>query len=47
MGICKWFTSTDVQVKYGTQIEGLLGTMGALRRLIPSASAAFMVAVGA
>lgn len=24
----KWFTSTDVQVKYGTQIEGLLGTMG-------------------
>lgn len=24
----KWFTSTDVQVKYGTQIEGLLGTLG-------------------
>lgn len=24
----KWFTSTDVQVEYGTQIEGLLGQMG-------------------
>ena len=24
----KWFTETDTQVQYGTQIEGLLGTMG-------------------
>ena len=24
----KWFTETDTQVRYGTQIEGLLGTMG-------------------
>lgn len=24
----KWFTDTDTQVHYGTQIEGLLGTMG-------------------
>lgn len=24
----KWFTDTDTQVRYGTQIEGLLGTMG-------------------
>ena len=24
----KWFTDTDTQVQYGTQIEGLLGTMG-------------------
>ncbi len=24
----KWFCSTDVQVEYGTQIEGLLGQMG-------------------
>lgn len=24
----KWFTSTDVQVEYGTQIEGLLGQLG-------------------
>ena len=24
----KWFTSTEVQVQYGTQIEGLLGTLG-------------------
>lgn len=24
----KWFTETEVQVEYGTQIEGLLGTMG-------------------
>ncbi len=24
----KWFTSTEVQVEYGTQIEGLLGTLG-------------------
>ena len=37
----KWFTSTDVQVKYGTQIEGLLGTMGALRRLIPKRFSSF------
>ena len=24
----KWFTETETQVQYGTQIEGLLGTMG-------------------
>lgn len=24
----KWFTSTEVQVQYGTQIEGLLGNLG-------------------
>lgn len=24
----KWFTETETQVEYGTQIEGLLGTMG-------------------
>ncbi|MDE5564310.1 MAG: hypothetical protein K2I93_04080 [Oscillospiraceae bacterium] len=24
----KWFTSTEVQVEYGTQIEGLLGQLG-------------------
>lgn len=24
----KWFTDTDTQIHYGTQIEGLLGTMG-------------------
>lgn len=24
----KWFTETDTQVQYGTQIEGLLGTLG-------------------
>ena len=24
----KWFTDTETQVRYGTQIEGLLGTMG-------------------
>ena len=24
----KWFTEADTQVQYGTQIEGLLGTMG-------------------
>ena len=24
----KWFTSTEAQVQYGTQTEGLLGTMG-------------------
>ena len=24
----KWFTETDTQVQYATQIEGLLGTMG-------------------
>lgn len=24
----KWFTDTDTQVRYGTQIEGLLGTLG-------------------
>ena len=24
----KWFTDTDTQVRYGNQIEGLLGTMG-------------------
>ena len=24
----KWFCSTEVQVEYGTQIEGLLGQMG-------------------
>ena len=24
----KWFTETDTQIHYGTQIEGLLGTMG-------------------